>query len=236
MPEADDTMERPRRWALGAGAAAWSRPTGVREAAVLVRARRSSTSSPPEDVPGSCRVEDVGDLLVLPGLVDTHVHINDPGRADWEGFATATAARRRGRDHDAGRHAAQQLDPVTTTPEALAAKRAAAAGRLRVDCGFYGGLVPGNAGQIEPLADAGVLGFKAFLCHSGIDEFPNVDRGRPPRRDARSWPGAGCRCSSTPSWCRDVGAADGRRPTRGATRAWLASRPRVVGARGDPAR
>ena len=146
-------------------------PTGVREAVVLIRGGKIVEVGMPDRLPDS--IEDFGDLLVLPGLVDTHVHINDPGRADWEGFATATAAAAVG-----GITTLVDMplnsDPVTTSPGALAAKKDAARGRLRVDCGFFGGLVPGNADQIEPLADAGVLGFKAFLCHSGIDEFPNV--------------------------------------------------------------
>jgi allantoinase len=148
-------------------------PTGVREAAVLIRGGKIVDVGSPDRITDSMAVENLGDLLVLPGLVDTHVHINDPGRADWEGFATATAAASVG-----GITTMVDMplnsDPVTTTPGALAAKRDAARGRLRVDCGFFGGLVPGNADQVEPMADAGVLGFKAFLCHSGIDEFPNV--------------------------------------------------------------
>ena len=148
-------------------------PNGVRPAAVCVEGERIAAVVPWGDAPSSARTEDVGDLLVLPGLVDTHVHINDPGRAHWEGFGTATAAAASG-----GITTLVDMplnsDPVTTTPAALEAKRTAAQGKLRVDCGFFGGLVPGNADQIEPLARAGVLGFKAFLCHSGIDEFPNV--------------------------------------------------------------
>jgi allantoinase len=148
-------------------------PTGVREAAVLIRGGKIVEVVPPDRLAGRADFEDYGDFLVLPGLVDTHVHINDPGRADWEGFETATAAAASG-----GITTLVDMplnsEPVATTPAALAAKRDAARGRLRVDCGFFGGLVPGNADQVEPLADAGVLGFKAFLCHSGIDEFPNV--------------------------------------------------------------
>src|SRR3954454_21165906 len=146
-------------------------PTGVREAAILIDGGRIVEVGPPDRVDGSMASEDLGDLLILPGLVDTHVHINDPGLADWEGFATATAAAAVG-----GVTTLVDMplnsDPVTTTPEALTAKRDAARGRLRVDCGFFGGLVPGNTGQVGPLANAGVLGFKAFLCHSGIPEFP----------------------------------------------------------------
>ena len=148
-------------------------PEGVHEAAILVRGQTIEAVVTLGQVPGGTYVEDVEHLHVLPGLVDTHVHINDPGRADWEGFDTATAAAATG-----GITTLVDMplnsDPVTTSPAALTAKRAAALGRLRVDCGFYGGLVPGNTSQIEPLAAAGVLGFKAFLCPSGIDEFPNV--------------------------------------------------------------
>jgi allantoinase len=148
-------------------------PDGIREAAILIRDGVIVEVGPADRLDGSIRVEDYGDFLVLPGLVDTHVHINDPGRADWEGFSTATAAAAVG-----GITTLVDMplnsDPVTTSTVALAAKRDAARGRLRVDCGFFGGLVPGNADQIEPLIDAGVLGFKAFLCHSGIDDFPNV--------------------------------------------------------------
>lgn len=148
-------------------------PDGLRAAAVVVRDERIEAVVAFDEVPSGAAIEDVDDLLVLPGLVDTHVHINDPGRDDWEGFDTATAAAAAG-----GITTLIDMplnsDPVTTTPAALAAKRASCRGRLRVDQGFFGGLVPGNTDQIEPLAAAGVLGFKAFLCHSGIDEFPNV--------------------------------------------------------------
>jgi len=148
-------------------------PSGLRDGAVLIRGEVIVGVVPPEQITPSTRVEDVGDLLVLPGLVDTHVHLNDPGRADWEGFDSGTAAAAAG-----GITTLVDMplnsDPVTTTPGALAAKRAAASGRLRVDCGFFGGLVPGNADRVGPLADRGVLGFKAFLCHSGIDDFPAV--------------------------------------------------------------
>ncbi len=150
-------------------------PTGTRPGAILIRGGKIVDIIDLDQVPPGIDVEDYGDLAILPGLVDTHVHINDPGRADWEGFATATAAAAAG-------GITTLIDmplnssPVTTTVEALAAKRAASVGKLRVDVGFFGGLVPGNTDQIEPLADAGVVGFKAFLSHSGIDEFPNVGR------------------------------------------------------------
>ena len=114
---------------------------------------------------------DLGEVALLPGLVDPHVHLNEPGRTEWEGFETGTAAAAAG-------GVTTLIDmplnssPVTTTVAALEAKRAAAEGKLSVDVGFHAGLVPGNVDQIKGLLDAGVVGVKAFLCHSGIDEFP----------------------------------------------------------------
>jgi allantoinase len=197
-------------------------PEGVREAAVLVRDGTILAVHAADQVPGSVAVKDVGDRIVLPGLVDTHVHINDPGRADWEGFETATAAAAVG-----GITTLVDMplnsDPVTTTPEALAAKRAAARGRLLVDCGFFGGLVPGNTGMIEPLADAGVLGFKAFLCHSGIDAFPNVTepdlRAAMPILARRGLPLL-VHAELVPASAAPMDPAEPRRYA-----AWLASRP-----------
>lgn len=119
---------------------------------------------------------DLGDLLLAPGLVDAHVHINEPGRTDWEGFATATAAAAAG-------GVTTLIDmplnssPVTTNAAALEAKRAAAAGKCRVDVAFYGGLIAGGAANVSELADAGVAGVKAFLCDSGLDEFPAAREG-----------------------------------------------------------
>jgi allantoinase len=110
------------------------------------------------------------DVVLLPGLVDTHVHINDPG-TDWEGFATATAAALTG-----GITTVVDMpldsDPVTTTVAALDVKRAAAAGVCRVDTGFWGGIVPDNLDSFGELASAGVLGFKCFLSDSGNPNFP----------------------------------------------------------------
>jgi allantoinase len=146
-------------------------PEGERAAAVLVRDERIAAVVPPLQIPTACPILDVGDLVVIPGLVDTHVHINEPGRTEWEGFETATRAAAAG-------GITTLIDmplnssPVTTKASSLDRKLAAAERKLWVDCGFYGGIVPGNADDIVPLIGAGVLGFKAFLCHSGIDEFP----------------------------------------------------------------
>ena len=116
---------------------------------------------------------DVGDKVVMAGVIDPHVHINEPGRTDWEGFDTATRSALAG-----GLTTVVDMplnsSPVTTTVEAFDKKLAAAEGQLHCNCGFWGGLVPGNEREIEPLIKKGVLGFKAFLTHSGIDEFPNV--------------------------------------------------------------
>lgn len=118
-------------------------------------------------------LEDAGEKVVMPGIIDPHVHINEPGRTDWEGFDTATRAAAAG-----GLTMLVDMplnsSPVTTTAAAFDRKREAAGGQLHCDCGFWGGVVPGNEKDIEPLIARGVLGFKAFLTHSGIDEFPNV--------------------------------------------------------------
>jgi allantoinase len=116
---------------------------------------------------------DAGSAVVLPGLVDTHVHINDPGRADWEGFETATRAAAAGGITTLVDMPLNSI-PATTNVAALEAKRRAAKGRCHVDVGFWGGVVPGNAGDLAPLARAGVLGFKCFLSPSGVDEFAHV--------------------------------------------------------------
>jgi allantoinase len=128
------------------------------------------------DADPACPLLDVGEQAVLPGLIDMHVHINEPGRTDWEGFTTATRAAAAG-------GVTTLIDmplnssPVTTTVAAFREKLAAAQGKLWVGCGFYGGVVPGNAAEIGPLIAAGVVGFKAFLCHSGIDDFPAATEG-----------------------------------------------------------
>lgn len=120
-------------------------------------------------------VIDVGELVILPGLIDPHVHFNDPGRDDWEGFQSGTLAAAAG-----GITTIVDMplnsSPVTTTASAMDAKVAAARGRIAIDVGLHGGLVPENAHRIAELIDAGVMGVKAFLCHSGIDDFPNVSR------------------------------------------------------------
>lgn len=117
--------------------------------------------------------EDVGENIVMPGVIDAHVHINEPGRTEWEGFDTATQAAAA-----AGITTIVDMplnaSPVTTTVHAFEEKLSASKDKLHVNVGFYGGLIPGNENNLEGLIQAGVLGIKCFLTHSGIDEFPNV--------------------------------------------------------------
>lgn len=127
------------------------------------------------DAPVAGEVLDIPDTAhLLPGIVDTHVHVNEPGRTAWEGFATATRAAALGGVTTLIDMPLNSI-PATTTLEALAAKRAAAAGQLGVDVGFWGGAVPDSLGSLERLWDAGVFGFKCFLSPSGVDEFPALD-------------------------------------------------------------
>jgi allantoinase len=146
-------------------------PEGVRPASVLVADGRIADVLPHDRVPMSGRIDDFGERIVMPGLVDIHVHINEPGRTEWEGFETATQAAAAG-----GITTLVDMPlnstPVTVSVEALQKKRDAARGRIHVDCGFHGGLVPGHEKDIAGLLDAGVIGIKAFLVHSGIDDFP----------------------------------------------------------------
>jgi allantoinase len=114
------------------------------------------------------------DEVLIPGIVDTHVHVNEPGRTEWEGFASATRAAARGGVTTVVDMPLNSIPP-TTTVEGLHAKRAVAADQAFVDVGFWGGAVPGNVDDLAPLHDEGVFGFKCFLVHSGVDEFPHVE-------------------------------------------------------------
>lgn len=127
-----------------------------------------------ESVPTGCElIQADAESLVMPGLVDTHVHINEPGRTEWEGFATATRAAAAGGVTTLVDMPLNSIPP-TTTVAGFEAKLEAARGQCYVDVGFWGGVVPGNARELAPLSEAGVVGFKCFLIHSGVDEFPNV--------------------------------------------------------------
>ncbi len=149
-------------------------PDGLTSAAILVEQGRIVAIHGWSELPSSTTLRDYGDSVLLPGLVDSHVHINEPGRTEWEGFETATRAAAAG-------GVTTLVDmPLNCVPEtidthALDAKRNAARDKTWVDWEAWGGVVRGNANELQPLARAGVPGFKCFLIHSGIDGFAWVD-------------------------------------------------------------
>ena len=160
-------------------------PDGIKRAVVLIK--DGIIAEVVNELPeGDFPVTDIGDHVLMAGIVDPHVHINEPGRTDWEGFDTATKAAIAG-----GITTLVDMplnsSPVTTTANAFDEKIKASfdklpeiigtgtmTTKLHCNCGFWGGVIPGNEKEIEPLIERGVMGFKAFLTHSGIDEFPNV--------------------------------------------------------------
>jgi allantoinase len=148
---------------------------GIRPAAVAVSAGRIRALTTVEaHLTAAEEVWLDDDEVLLPGLVDTHVHVNEPGRTHWEGFTTATRAAAAG-----GVTSIVDMplnsDPPTVDPQALALKRAVAAPQAAVDVGFWGGAVPDNLSELQPLHRAGVFGFKCFLLDSGVSEFPPLD-------------------------------------------------------------
>ncbi|WKX73183.1 allantoinase AllB [Streptomyces sp. XD-27] len=156
-------------------------PEGTRAAAVAVADGKITAVLPYDaEIPAGARTEDLGDDVLLPGLVDTHVHVNDPGRTEWEGFASATRAAAAGGVTTLIDMPLNSIPP-TTTLDGLEVKRAVARAQAHIDVGFWGGAVPGNVPDLRPLHDAGVFGFKCFLLHSGVDEFPPLG---PPELEA----------------------------------------------------
>jgi allantoinase len=149
-------------------------PDGERPAAVHVEGDTIVRVAAYDDLPAGAEVIDAGSLAVSPGIVDTHVHVNEPGRTEWEGFDTATRAAAAGGVTTIVDMPLNSI-PATTTAEALDAKRRAASGRCHVDVAFWGGVVPGNHHHLDALVGAGVRGFKCFLVPSGVEEFPAVD-------------------------------------------------------------
>jgi allantoinase len=151
-------------------------PGGTRAASVAVAdGKITAVLAYDADVPAGARLEDLGDDVLLPGLVDTHVHVNDPGRTEWEGFWTATRAAAAGGITTVVDMPLNSLPP-TTTAENLRTKQEVARTKAHIDIGFWGGALPDNVKDLRPLHDAGVFGFKAFLSPSGVDEFPELDQ------------------------------------------------------------
>ncbi len=162
---ADLVLRAGRAWIDGA----------FRPAAVVVRDGTVAAVLPVDAVVDAADDRTLPDAhVLLPGLVDTHVHVNEPGRTEWEGFASATRAAALGGVTTIVDMPLNSI-PATVDVDALAVKRASAAGRVAVDVGFWGGAVPANAGALAPLHDAGVFGFKCFTAPSGVDEFPHLD-------------------------------------------------------------
>ena len=168
MAEAFDLVFRAARVVTAAGETA---------ACVAVRDGRVAAVEPlGAGLAGRRTVTLADDEVLLPGLVDTHVHVNEPGRTSWEGFASATRAAAAGGVTTIVDMPLNSIPP-TVDVAALEVKRKAADGQVHVDVGFWGGAVPGNLGQLRGLHDAGVFGFKCFLVASGVDEFPHLRPG-----------------------------------------------------------
>jgi len=148
-------------------------PEGERPAAIVVEGERIREVAPIDRVPAGAEVRDFGDAAILPGLIDSHVHINEPGRTEWEGFETATRAAAAG-GYTMLVDMPLNCIPSTSDAGALELKRAAARGKCRVDWAAWGSVVGNNQDDLEPLAVAGARGFKCFLIHPGTAEFTMV--------------------------------------------------------------
>lgn len=146
-------------------------PAGIVPATVVVRDGLIVAVEPFDSARGVDT--DLGEVALLPGAVDTHVHVNEPGRTEWEGFSSATRAAAAGGVTTLVDMPLNSI-PATNDAAALRAKVRAMSGQLAVDVGLWGGVVPGNANELAALAEAGVLGFKCFLSPSGVDEFAHV--------------------------------------------------------------
>jgi allantoinase len=203
-------------------------PEGGRAAAIHVRGGVITAISAFDDLPKGSVVHEAHDFVVMPGIVDTHVHINEPGRTEWEGFSTATRAAAAGGITTLIEMPLNSI-PATTSAAGFREKLAATAGKLWVDVGFWGGVVPGNGTELRPLWESGVFGFKCFLVPSGVEEFAHVTesdlRGELPQLSAlktpllvhAELPGPIAEAE------KKLTKADPRRYS-----AWLASRPRGV--------
>src|SRR5437868_2337454 len=151
-------------------------PEGELPLTVAIKDGKIITLYTYESRPNADEEIDLGSTALLPGLVDTHVHVNEPGRTHWEGFASATRAAAAGGVTTIVDMPLNSVPP-TVNVEALRLKRAAAEGQCAVDVGFWGGAVPGNLADLRPLHEEGVYGFKCFLSPSGVAEFPPLEIG-----------------------------------------------------------
>ena len=202
-------------------------PEGERAAAVHVRSGVITALTEFNDVPAGVAIHEAGDLVVMPGIVDTHVHINEPGRTEWEGFSSATRAAAAGGVTTLIEMPLNSI-PATTSAAAFREKLAAAAGKLWVDAGFWGGVVPGNVAELRPLWEAGVFGFKCFLVPSGVPEFEHVTkedlRAALPQLAALGAPLLAH--AEMPEPIEKAVASLPKNPSRRRYGTWLASRPR----------
>lgn len=148
-------------------------PEAVSPASVHIRSGVIAALGEWDEISPNVSLVDAGDAVVMAGLVDAHVHVNEPGRTSWEGFTTATRAAAAGGVTTLVDMPLNSIPP-TTTQDGFAEKLAAATGQCWIDVAFWGGVIPGNTHELKPLLDAGVRGFKCFLVHSGVDEFPHV--------------------------------------------------------------
>src|SRR6266496_2336684 len=148
-------------------------PDGIAPAAIVIRDGTITAVADYGAAADAARRVDVGDAAVLPGIVDTHVHVNEPGRTEWEGYESATRAAAAGGVTTIVDMPLNSI-PATTSLSGLHAKREAARGKCWIDVRLWGGVVPGNTRDLRPLWQAGVLGFKCFLTPSGVDEFAAV--------------------------------------------------------------
>ncbi len=203
-------------------------PAGVQPAAIHIQGGKIAALGSYSEVPSGVPAFEAGRSIVMPGLVDTHVHINEPGRTEWEGFDTATRAAAAGGVTTLIEMPLNSI-PATTTRAALETKPAAAQGQCWVDVGFWGGVVPGNAAELRPLFEAGAFGFKCFLVPSGVAEFEPV--GESDLRQALpQLASLGAvllsHCELPPSIEKATAEAEKADPRRYST--WLASRPRAA--------
>jgi len=217
-PSAPDLIVRGRRVVT---------PEGEGPAAIHIRDGVITAVSGFDDIPAGCAVHEAGELAVMPGLVDTHVHINEPGRTEWEGFSTATRAAAAGGVTTLIEMPLNSI-PATTSAAGFHEKIAATGGQLCVDVGFWGGFVPGNVAELRLLWEAGVFGFKCFLVPSGVEEFKEVSEAdlRAALPELAALDAVLLAHAELP---RPIDEAVRRRPKRAPANryaTWLASRPR----------